>query len=166
MPRSEKIPNVSRCCTIMFCALKCGKLNEDIDVLNFTYKLAPNGAGYDYWFEGQPSLDSCRVRAKKRVFDELRSQSTKRMKALEDIKADVLELLQIPSTQENGKDASFVRGESEKDELFLERISRVTLERSQFKALPNEDNVTQLSIRLLEKTLKKFQRQCAESIEG
>ncbi len=44
---TTSISTEGRCCLILFDALKCGTSAEDVDVLNFTCRLAPGAVGFD-----------------------------------------------------------------------------------------------------------------------
>ena len=46
-PLSTGISAVGKQCLILFYVMKCGTMSEDTDVLNFTCKLMPHGAGLD-----------------------------------------------------------------------------------------------------------------------
>lgn len=53
-PASTAMSALGRHCMILFYAMKCGTEEEDVEVLNFTSKMVPFGAGYDDGEESAP----------------------------------------------------------------------------------------------------------------
>lgn len=147
-PSSTAISSIGRYCLIMFYAMKCGTEEEDTEVLNFTSKIVPFGAGYDdgdALSHDSPSGGSSRKR--KKVMDDFIRESKIRNKNISELVSSVKEMASASNPQGSGT--------SSLDEIF-----KLTTQLNTLQSLGNNNELTKQSIRITAAALKKAQDKC------
>jgi hypothetical protein len=106
-PRSSEISAEGKRALILFIAMKCGTPDEDVDALDFTKKLAPDGIGFDDLDRGSSQEDGTSERPAKRsrysastaLTQSLRGDEIERFGAmLTDVMKPVIEMAQSAPT--------------------------------------------------------------------
>ena len=160
-PSSTTISNVGRYCVILFYAMKCGIKEEDTEVLNFTSKMVPHGAGYDDGdvdVAGTPSGKDSRKR--KRVIDELAKESKQRSRSISELVSTVKDLIQTSSTKDVPNESS-----SNERNLILD-VFVLTKQLADLRKISDGSEITKQSIILREAALQRAQERCAALHEG
>ncbi len=107
-----------RCC-IMFAALRCGKVDEDEDLLNFTKKTAPHGIGYDD-YEVEEDRGCGGTSPKKRRTAEMTTSSLEALKDMAKSISFAAAALSAPATVSESEALL-----SHKDRFLLLRRSKI-----------------------------------------
>ncbi len=150
----------------MFYAMRCGTAEEDVDVLNFTCKLAPDGAGYDDGDDngGLPAVGGS-ARKKRKAYEELQEASKKRTEDLKDLTKSVMEYISSTSRGTSG-DQNLGCVSSDTSAALMQRLHVLTKERAELQKLDTTDELTKVSLSLIEKQLMKVQRECQKLLDN
>ena len=161
MPSSTTMSIQGRCCVILFYALRCGTSQQDTDVLNFTCKIIPHGAGYDD-DDGEEAANSHTNgigRKRKRLAEEMVRESKLRNKSITELVATVKTMVQSTNQTATGHNMTPITTSA------IAEMTSLTKNLAELQRLDDGSDISKKSIDLTKTALRKVQEQCAELLQ-
>ena len=144
---------------ILFYALKCVTEEEDVELLNFTSKIVPFGAGYDDGdMPSSLSPHNGDSRKRKQVFQDIAREQKVRNKNITDLVQTVKEFM---SSAKKAPEKNELSGDIQN----IDTVVKLTKQLNELRELNEKDELTMLSIRITEAALRRAQTQCDKFLD-